>query len=83
MCIIKIIKQKTNTAFGRLELEAEAVWEKNTVGLAGAGDWSGVRRKYCCAEAGAGCRTQWKLEHQLEQPQGEFAALGEPTSAKA
>ena len=51
------------TAFGRLELEAGAgmVWEKNTVGLAGAGagGWSGVREKYCWAGAGTTCRTQW------------------------
>ena len=44
------------TAFGRLELEAGAgmVWEKNTVGLAGAGagGWSGVRGKYYWAGAG-------------------------------
>ena len=41
------------TAFGRLELEAGAgmVWEKNTVGLAGAGagGWSGVRGNYYSA----------------------------------
>ena len=38
---------------------AGMVWEKNTVGLAGAGagGWSGVRGKYCWAGAGAGCRT--------------------------
>ena len=51
------------TAFGRLELEAGTgmVWEKNTVGLAGAGGWSGVRGKYCWA--GAGCRTEWITSH--------------------
>ena len=51
------------TAFGRLELEAGAgrVWEKNTVGLAGAGagGWSGVREKYCSAGGEMTSRTQW------------------------
>ena len=46
---------------------AGMVWEKNTVGLAGAGagDWSGVRGKYCWAGAGAGCRMQWYSAKQL------------------
>ena len=49
--------------FGRLELEAgaEMVWEKNTVGLAGAGagGWSGVRGNYCSTGGNKTSRTQW------------------------